>query len=498
MSTPPSAIPSPSAAHRHYSRGLLLLLATIAGVSVANIYYNQPLLGALRLSFPDGAAWIGVVPTATQLGYAAGMLLLAPLGDRFDRRKLILLQIAGLSVALLVAAAAPALPMLAAASLAIGVLATIAQQAVPFAAEIAPPAERGAAVGTVMSGLLLGILLARTAAGFIAEYLGWRAVFCASVAALLALAVVIMLRLPRSTPTSTLRYPQLLASLWHLAVELRELRYAAATGAAMFAAFSAFWPALTLLLAGAPFHYGPQAAGLFGAIGAAGALAAPYAGKSADKRGPHAVIALGMRTVSSGSAAVMVATVPLFATVIAAIAGRQVARGEWVAVGLGMVGIVILNSGGPSTPGSTLGSITVLCGGLFWAGGVHLSSRLKLPSDLFLSTSLQIGLGGTMSTIAAMFLGERSVQWAVLPTFAFLYLMIFGTMIAYVAYGYLIRNTSPVLASSCMYVNPIVAVALGALLLGEPVTAATVIATLAILGSVGLSFVCDPARKAVK
>ncbi len=267
-------------------------------MSVANIYYNQPLLGALRLSFPDGAAWIGVVPTATQLGYAAGMLLLAPLGDRFDRRKLILLQIAGLSVALLVAAAAPALPVLAAASLAIGVLATIAQQAVPFAAEIAPPAERGAAVGTVMSGLLLGILLARTAAGFIAEYLGWRAVFCASVAALLALAVVIMLRLPRSTPTSTLRYPQLLASLWHLAVELRELRYAAATGAAMFAAFSAFWPALTLLLAGAPFHYGPQAAGLFGAVGAAGALAAPYAGKSADKRGPHAVIALGIWLVA--------------------------------------------------------------------------------------------------------------------------------------------------------------------------------------------------------
>ncbi len=210
------------------------------------------------------------------------------------------------------------------------------------------------------------------------------------------------------------------------------------------------------------------------------------------------LIALGMRTVSSGSAAVMVATVPLFATVIAAIAGRAIARGEWVAVGLGMVGIVILNSGGPSTPGSTLGSISVLCGGLFWAGGVHLSSRLKLPSDLFLSTSLQIGLGGLASSLAAIFLGERSVHFAVLPTLAFLYLMIFGTMIAYVAYGYLIRNTSPVLASSCMYVNPIVAVALGALLLGEPVTTATVIATLAILGSVGLSFLADPARKAAR
>ncbi len=296
MST--SAAPAPSA-HPHYSRGLLLLLATIAGVSVANIYYNQPLLDALRHAFPADANWIGVVPTASQLGYAAGMLLLAPLGDRFDRRTLILLQIAGLSVALLVAAAAPALPVLAAASLAIGVLATIAQQAVPFAAEIAPPAERGAAVGTVMSGLLLGILLARTAAGLVGEYLGWRAVFCASVAALLALAVAVVLRLPRSTPTSTLRYPQLLASLWHLAVELRGLRYASATGAAMFAAFSAFWPALTLQLAGAPFHYGPQIAGLFGIVGAAGALAAPYAGKSADRRGPRAVVTLSIALVAA-------------------------------------------------------------------------------------------------------------------------------------------------------------------------------------------------------
>lgn len=167
----------------HYSRSLLLLLATIAGVSVANIYYNQPLLDSFRSAFPDGASWIGAVPTATQLGYAAGMFLLAPLGDRFDRRGLILMQIAGLSIALIVAATAPSLAVLAVASLAIGVLATIAQQAVPFAAEIAPPAERGHAVGTVMSGLLLGILLARTAAGFVAEYFGWRAVFAASVAA---------------------------------------------------------------------------------------------------------------------------------------------------------------------------------------------------------------------------------------------------------------------------------------------------------------------------
>ncbi|MEC5405881.1 MFS transporter [Paraburkholderia sp. MPAMCS5] len=279
-------------------RGLLLLLATIAGVAVANIYYNQPLLDNLRQSFPASASWVGVVPAVTQLGYAGGMLLLAPLGDRFDRRALILLQVACMGVALVVAAAAPTLPVLVAASLAIGVLATIAQQAVPFAAEIAPPSERGHAVGTVMSGLLLGILLARTASGLVAQYFGWRAVFGASVLALLALAVVIVLRLPKSKPTSTLPYGKLLVSMWHLLIEHRALREASLTGAAMFGAFSIFWSVLALLLAGAPFHLGPQAAGLFGIVGAAGALAAPLAGKFADRRGPRAVITLSIVLVA--------------------------------------------------------------------------------------------------------------------------------------------------------------------------------------------------------
>jgi predicted MFS family arabinose efflux permease len=287
-----------SAASIHYSRGLLLLLATIAGVAVANIYYNQPLLDSFRSSFPASASWIGAVPAATQLGYAAGMLFLAPLGDRFDRRTLILVQSAGLAIALIVAAAAPTLGVLAGASLAIGVLATIAQQAVPFAAELAPASERGRAVGTVMSGLLLGILLARTAAGFVAEYFGWRAVFIASVAALVALAAVIVMRLPSSKPTSALPYGKLLASMWHLAVELRGLRDASMTGAALFAAFSIFWSVLTLLLAGAPFHLGPQAAGLFGIVGAAGALAAPLAGRFADRRGPRAIISLSIALVA--------------------------------------------------------------------------------------------------------------------------------------------------------------------------------------------------------
>jgi len=288
---------TPASADRSL-RGLLLLLATIAGVAVANIYYNQPLLDNFRQSFPNSASWVGAVPAVTQLGYAAGMLLLAPLGDRFDRRLLILLQIVGMCVALVLASTAPTLSVLIVASLAIGVLSTIAQQAVPFAAELAPASQRGHAVGTVMSGLLLGILLARTAAGIVAEYFGWRAVFGASVVALLVLAAVIIMRLPKSKPTSTLPYGKLLVSMWHLVVEHRALREASLTGAAMFAAFSIFWSVLALLLAGAPFHLGPQAAGLFGIVGAAGAMAAPRAGKFSDRRGPRAIITVSIVLVA--------------------------------------------------------------------------------------------------------------------------------------------------------------------------------------------------------
>ncbi|SAK95216.1 MFS transporter [Caballeronia ptereochthonis] len=293
---PTSPQPSPSAdapeRHPHYSRATLWLLATIAGVSVANIYFNQPLLGDFRSAFPESAWLIGAVPASTQLGYALGMLVLAPLGDRFDRRLLILLQLAALGISLVIACTAPTLAVLIAASLAIGVVSTIAQQAVPFSAELAPAAERGHAVGTVMSGLLLGILLARTVSGFVAQYFGWRAVFGASVIATVALAVVVIARLPKSRPTSTLSYGKLLGSMRHLTLESPALREAALTGGSLFAAFSIFWSVLTLLLAGEPFHLGPQAAGLFGIVGAAGALAAPLAGKSADRRGPRAVISL--------------------------------------------------------------------------------------------------------------------------------------------------------------------------------------------------------------
>ncbi|WP_233802257.1 EamA family transporter [Paraburkholderia sp. HP33-1] len=206
------------------------------------------------------------------------------------------------------------------------------------------------------------------------------------------------------------------------------------------------------------------------------------------------MLAYGMRTVGTGTAAVMVATVPLFAAVIAAVAGRKIGGGEWFAVGLGLVGIVIL-SHGDRTPGSGAGTLAILCGALFWAGGAHLAGQLKLPSDLFVSTALQIGLGGAISTLVALAAGERMLELHFLPLVAFLYLMLIGTMAAWVAYGFLIRHTSPIIASSCMYVNPVVAVALGALVLGEPITRSMVIATIVILISVGLSFWFDYQNK---
>ena len=207
------------------------------------------------------------------------------------------------------------------------------------------------------------------------------------------------------------------------------------------------------------------------------------------------LLAFGMRSVGTGTAAVMVATVPLFATVISAIAGRPIAKGEWVAVALGLLGIFILNHGDTSAS-SMSGTIVILCAALFWAAGAHLASRLALPADLFLSTALQIGLGGAISTLIALIGGERVTSLGFGPLFAFLYLMFVATMAAYVAYGFLIRHTSPIVASSCMYVNPIVAVALGAVTLGEPVTSATFVSTGVILVSVALSFWFDRRRAA--
>jgi predicted MFS family arabinose efflux permease len=276
---------------------LVLLLATGAGLAAAALYYSQPMLGVLASEFHATPSAIGLVPTLTQLGYALGLVALAPLGDRFDRRRIILGKAAVLCLALLAAAAAPSLGVMLAASLVIGVSATLAQDIVPAAATLAPEASRGKIVGTVMTGLLLGILLSRVVSGLVAEQAGWRAMFVAAALSIALLGVAVWRGLPRFAPTTQLPYLALMRTLATLWQRHRGLRRAALAQGLLSVAFSAFWSTLAVMLHAAPAHLGSAAAGAFGLAGAAGALAAPLAGRMADRRGPEVVTRLGAALV---------------------------------------------------------------------------------------------------------------------------------------------------------------------------------------------------------
>ncbi|MFJ1254698.1 MFS transporter [Cupriavidus sp. CuC1] len=271
---------------------LVLLLAAGAGLAVASLYYSQPMLGVLGPEIGASNRAVGLVPTLTQLGYALGILLLAPLGDRYDRRRIILAKAAVLSVALLASGAASGIGLLLATSLAIGLAATMAQDIVPAAATLAP--DRGKVVGTVMTGLLLGILLSRVLSGFVAEHFGWRIMFVIAAASIALIGLVAARGLPRFKPTTHLAYSALLGSLGKLWKKHGALRRATLSQGLLSIGFSAFWSTLAVMLHGAPFHLGSAAAGAFGLAGAAGALAAPLAGRLADRKGPELVTRLGI------------------------------------------------------------------------------------------------------------------------------------------------------------------------------------------------------------
>ncbi len=287
-----NTLPHSPAAHADIAPSLVLLLATGAGVAVASIYYSQPILGVLSDDLGTTAKATGLVPTLTQLGYALGILLLAPLGDRYDRRTIILIKSLFLALALLVCGLAPGLLPLLGASLVVGLSATMAQDIVPAAATLAPEARRGKIVGTVMTGLLLGILLSRVASGFIAERWGWRSVYEIAAVTILLFGFTAWWRLPRFHVATHMQYRHLMGSLVKLWQQYPALRRAAFAQGLLSLGFSAFWSTLAVMLHD-QFQFGSAAAGAFGLAGAAGALAAPLAGRLADKRGPELVTRLG-------------------------------------------------------------------------------------------------------------------------------------------------------------------------------------------------------------
>ncbi|WP_252347402.1 MULTISPECIES: MFS transporter [unclassified Gluconobacter] len=299
MSTDPNMSPSITAVpinrtnstEHALSTFVTLCMAVAAGVAVANIYYNQPMLGIMKRDLPGSIT--NLIPTGTQLGYAAGLFLLVPVGDILERKRLIILQFILLALALSGAAVAPNAMTLLVASVAVGAFATVAQQIVPFAAHLSSPERRGHTVGIVMGGLLGGILLSRTLAGVVATYTGWREMFWLGVPIALGAGALMAWCLPTSKPDTKLHYGQLLTSLMGLWNEFPQLRLASVTQSLLFGAFSVFWTILALHLQEPRFGLGAAAAGLFGIVGAVGILAAPLAGQIADKHGPQKTIVFG-------------------------------------------------------------------------------------------------------------------------------------------------------------------------------------------------------------
>lgn len=262
---------------------LLGLMAVSTGLAVAGNYYAQPLLPTIAAQFGTTEAATASLVTTAQLSYGAGLLLLVPLADLCERRSLIVLLTLLAGLGLILSALAPSLPWLLIGTAITGFCSVVAQVLVPFGATLATAEQRGRAVGTLMSGLLLGILLARTVAGGLSSWLDWRAVYGVAAASMVLCALALWRALPQHRAQTRARYGALLWSVLTLFVEEPVLRVRALLGMVSFALFSLFWTPLAFLLAAPPYGYSDGLIGLFGLVGAAGALAASWAGRLADK-----------------------------------------------------------------------------------------------------------------------------------------------------------------------------------------------------------------------
>lgn len=310
--------------HTPLSRWIIFVLALGAGFSVAAIYYAQPLLPLIGQDLHLNITGMGLVPTLTQAGYALGILFLLPLGDRYDRRTLILLKSLSLAVLLLACSFIGQLHSLLLVCLLMGMAATMAQDIVPAAAILAPEGKQGKTVGTVMTGLLLGILLSRTVSGLVGEAFGWREMYQLAAVSIAVISAIMWAVLPRFAAHSTLNYPSLMISMAQLWQRYPTLRRAALAQGFLSIAFSAFWSTLAVMLS-EHYHMGSAVAGAFGIAGAAGALAAPLAGHLADKVGAEKVTQLGALLVTlSFSMMFLLPALPV--------------HGQWLLIALSAVG----------------------------------------------------------------------------------------------------------------------------------------------------------------
>ncbi len=282
------------------SRRVVWLLAISSGCIVANLYYAQPLLADMAREFAVSATQIGAVAMFGQLGSAIGMLLFVPLGDKQERRGLIALLLGAGALTLAAMALAPSLWWLCVASFLLGTTTASVHVIVPLAAHLAPAAERGKVVGTVISGLLIGVLLARTFSGVFGDHFGWRAVYWVATVIMLTLAVVVRMMLPASRPDEAPAWLDLMKSIVTLAREHGVVREAAFIAFLMFSSFAALWTTLVFLLRTPPFDYGTTAAGMFGLLGAASATAAPLVGRFSDRFSPGRVVLIAIATTLAG------------------------------------------------------------------------------------------------------------------------------------------------------------------------------------------------------
>lgn len=323
---------APSTTQVRLSRVLLWSMSVASAVAVANLYYNQPMLANMMRTFKVSPHEIGLVATFTQVGYALGMPVFIPLGDFVERRRLVVLLFLAVAVALVAAAEAHSLPWLVFASFLVGLTTVIAQIMIPLATELAPADEQGRTIGMILSGVLMGILLARTLSGVVAQHLGWRAMYWIAAVLALVFAVVLRIQLPKVQPRSRITYKELLHSIWVLTRATPKLQQVSLVAAMFFAAFSAFWTTLVFLLETPPYHYGSEAAGLFGIVGAAGVFVAPMAGRVSDQRGARFVVGYAIWIVLAAYAVFWTLGLHLWGLVIgvilldAGVQGAQVAN----------------------------------------------------------------------------------------------------------------------------------------------------------------------------